>query len=597
MALAPGEQEEEGGPLVFQRGKKLNDEFYIFSVRDDPETAYVKFSAYELESSETFELPFSYADFDALFKTHAELADPANKEGRYDWVIDRLDFATEAGAGLAGRKLTLASEPTVEEEAPAVKEEAGTATKARLTYAERVRLRHEAEQLEEKRAQNIALKSERNRKALVAELQAKKKLEELKVQSRQQRIDEERAERRERAEMQRHLEEERRKRYNENDHKRESRIATLEAERKARDLAQIMDIIQTAKQGKEAMRRRIEDARARKEEDDKVYSEEMAAQEEERKRVEQQRLQRIAERDERLRQSEKEYLQHRAEMIEKIAREKLEKEDAKQAYLRERATQRASQLREKHERIEAWETLEDIRTQANMTKDHDRNMLMLDHIEALRNQFQHKQQEAAARKQASVEQRKQSEAQAAAQKEAEKARKAEIERKRQEKIAIREKGLEEKNQEYCRHIRDLKTQESIKTRDQQESIEFAMEQAHEAKMQERQDKREQDQAAETIQAIRDENIRKRDEERDKRFAKELQDEKDKEQAKKVEAQARKLQRRQMDMENSTKVQEDENQKRRQMKILEEQREAMMRERAAERNKREQERHKSAAAEK
>merc|ERR1719253_150396 len=112
MALAPGEQEEGGGPLVFQRGKKLNDEFYIFSVRDDPESAYVKFSAYELESSETFDLSYSYNDFDALFKTDPVLANPANKEGRYDWVIDRLDFASETG-GAAGRKLALASEPTV----------------------------------------------------------------------------------------------------------------------------------------------------------------------------------------------------------------------------------------------------------------------------------------------------------------------------------------------------------------------------------------------------------------------------------------------------------------------------------------------------
>merc|ERR1712187_801281 len=73
--------------------------------------------------------------------------------------------------------------------------------KDRLTYAERTRLRVEAEKLEEKRAANIALKSEKNRKAFVAELQEKRKLEELKVASRRQRIDEERAERRERAEM------------------------------------------------------------------------------------------------------------------------------------------------------------------------------------------------------------------------------------------------------------------------------------------------------------------------------------------------------------------------------------------------------------
>merc|ERR1712217_816191 len=97
------------------------------------------------------------------------------------------------------------------------------------------------EKLEEKRAANIAMKSEKNRKAFVAELQEKRKLEELKVASRRQRIDEERAERREKAEMQKHINEERSKRYEENDAKREVHITALETERKTRDLAMIRE--------------------------------------------------------------------------------------------------------------------------------------------------------------------------------------------------------------------------------------------------------------------------------------------------------------------------------------------------------------------
>lgn len=101
MSGAPGapEEQEESGPLVFQRGKKLNDDYYIISVRDNSETAIVKFAAYELDSSETFELGYSYADFDALFKSNPDLVNPQNKEGRYDWVVDRLDFATDSSGG------------------------------------------------------------------------------------------------------------------------------------------------------------------------------------------------------------------------------------------------------------------------------------------------------------------------------------------------------------------------------------------------------------------------------------------------------------------------------------------------------------------
>uniref|UniRef100_A0A7S3S8U4 Uncharacterized protein n=1 Tax=Strombidinopsis acuminata TaxID=141414 RepID=A0A7S3S8U4_9SPIT len=591
MAGAPGEEQEETGPLVFQRGKKLNDEYYIVSVHDNAEGAYVKVSAYELETSDTFDLSYTYADFDALFKTHPELVNPAKKEGRYDWVIDRLDFASEGGT--AAKRLTLASEPTAEDETPAAKTGAPTkaAPKERMTYGERVKLRQEAEKLEEKRAQNIALKSERNRKAFVAELQEKRKLEELKVQSRKQRIDEERAERREKSEMQHHLDEERRKRYAENDKKREERIAALAAERKTRDLSQIKEIIETSQQKKEAMRKKLEEARERKIEEDKAAHAEIAVHKEEEKKVEQKRDQKIAERNARLKQAEREYLAYRQKRIDEIAQEKLEAESAKQAYLRERATQRASQLRQKHEKIEAWETKDDERTQNNMKKEHQRNMLMLDHIESLRKQFNRQQQDAASRKQASLEQRKEAEAKAAADREAENAHKAEMEQRRLANISHKEKHREDKNQDYCRHIRDLKTAEALRLREQMEQVEYAKDQTREARMREREFQSEQDQAAAAINALREENIRKREKERDEKFAQALADEKQKEHQRKLEQQARKHQRRQQEEERAEKSQEEENQRRRQMQTLEQQRETMIRDRAVERNKREQERHK------
>merc|ERR1719247_4107888 len=129
--------------------------------------------------------------------------------------------------------------------------------KDRLTFAERTRLRHEAEKLEEKRAANISIKSDKNRKAFVAELQEKRKVEEMKASSRKQRIDEERAERREKAEMQKRITEERQKRYEENDKKREERIEALITERKARDLQNIREIIEAANQKRRTCERSL----------------------------------------------------------------------------------------------------------------------------------------------------------------------------------------------------------------------------------------------------------------------------------------------------------------------------------------------------
>jgi len=575
---------------VFQRGKKLNDEYYIVSVRDSAESTCVKFSAYELETSETFDLSYSYADFDALFKAHPELVNPTNKEGRYDWVIDRLDFTSEGGGGV--KRLTLANEPTAEEEGHEGKASIGVpkpVQRDRLTYVERVRIRQEAEKLEEKRAANIAMKSEKNRKAFVAELQEKRKLEELKAQSRKQRIDEERAERREKAEMQKHITEERQKRYEENEKKREDRIKILEEERRKRDLAAIQELVEAAAQKKAAMAKKLEDARLRKKEEEDAMQADLAAKKKLEQKVESKREDAIAQRVERIKQAEREYLSLRERQIQEIASDKAAKEERKQEYLREKASQRAAQLREKHEKIEAWEQSEDLRTQNNMKKEHARNMLMLDHIESLRQQFSQEQALAAARKEAALEQRKEREAKEAEELAVTNQKKAELDRKRQESIAHREASRHEKNNQYCMKIRDMKTAQALRVREAADAVEEAREKTRDEKLRERQFRAEQDYAAARVASQREDNIKAKEQDRDRKFAAMIKERKEHEMQKGLEMESRKHQRRQQEKESAQKREEEEQQRKRQMAILEDQREQMIKQRAAERNRREQER--------
>merc|ERR1719506_641663 len=501
MAVAPGSgDQEESGPLVFQRGKKLNDEYYIVSVRDNAESAILKFSAYELESSETFELGYSYGDFDALFKSHPELANPANKEGRYDWVVDRLDFTTDS-RGVA-KRLVLASVPTAEDDSPATKpgQVAKAIPKDRLSFAERTRLRQEAEKLEEKRAASIAQKSEKNRKAFVAELHEKRKLEELKAASRRQRIDEERSERREKSEMQKRIAEERQKRYEENDKKRDERIEVLILERKTRDHEAILEIIEAANQKKETLRKKLEDARNRKQEEEAASYAMAAAKKDAEAKLEEKRVQNIEERNERLKQAEREYLEFRAKQIEKLKVENQEKNDKKQVYLRQKAAERAQQLKQKHEKLESWERLEDNRTQANMMKEHAKNQLMLEHIEHLRTKQSQEEAEAAARKQASLAERKERE-----QKEAEALAERQRSRREQEEksasnIASKESNREQKNQQYCEYIRDLKTSEAMRIKDQQTLVASARDKRRHKQLADRRIRTEQENAAAIINA-------------------------------------------------------------------------------------------------
>merc|ERR1719478_899904 len=139
------------------------------------------------------------SQFEELFTNDPELRASKNKDARYHWIIVRLDFASD---GSGGRKLVLGATPSPEEEEIGVPSSLGT---GRMTYAERQRLRYETERLDEKRAQNMAAKSDKARKAFLLELQERRKMEQLKAAARQKRIEEERAERREQAILEKRL--------------------------------------------------------------------------------------------------------------------------------------------------------------------------------------------------------------------------------------------------------------------------------------------------------------------------------------------------------------------------------------------------------
>lgn len=590
--ISDGEDKDDSASLVFQRGKKLGDEYYIISVYDNVDATTVKFSAFELESSETFDLCFSHSDFDALFKTNAELAAGTNKERRYDWVIDRLD-AVPGDSGGVFKRLVLLDEPTREDDGrvPASRSGVGQVAvqKDRLTYAERMRLKVEAEKLEEKREKNIALKSERNRRAFMAELREKRKLEELKLASRKQRIDEERAERREKAAAEKRILEEKTRRYTENDQKREERIRILEAERRARDLARIQDIIQTASAKKEAKKQMLEEARERKTTEEAQLQADFAAKQEVQRILDERREQQIGQREERLRHRELEYLANRELQIQNLAKEANEKDERKKAWLQDRAAHRAMQLRLKHEKIEAWERLDDQRTQNNVRREHARNMLMLDHVEALREKYSQDMQDANERKRQALDVRKDREAREAAKTADELAKNQELEESRDRHIVARESAREERNQRYCRHIRDKKTAEALAVRAQTEQVEKARERQRQERARERQSRSHADVVAAQTASMREDNIKKRERERDLKFAAQVREWKEREREAAVLLTSKKHQKRLHEKEDAERHREEESQRRRQMALLDEQRDDNIRQRSAERNNREQDR--------
>jgi len=343
--------------------------------------------------------------------------------------------------------------------------------------------------------------------------------------------------------------------------------------------------------------KKLEDARNKKQEEEAASHAMAAAKKEAEAKLDQRRVERIAERNERLKQAEKEYLEYRAKQIAKIAAENMEKNQKKQQYLREKATERASQLKEKHEKLESWERLEDQRTQANMLKEHARNQLMLEHIEYLRVQKNQQDAEAAARKEAAQAERKDREMKEA-ERLAEASRvKTELEAKRSSNIGAKEQIREQKNSQYCEYIRDLKTSEALRIRDQQTMVGEARDKRRKKQLEDRRLRTEQENAAAIVNAQREDNIRGKEKSRDQAFALKVQEMKAKEKDRQLEMESKKIQRRLQEKENAIKVHEEEQQRRRQLVLLEEQREAMIRERTLERNRREQDRLKANQGEK
>jgi hypothetical protein len=317
-----------------------------------------------------------------------------------------------------------------------------------------------------------------------------------------------------------------------------------------------------------------------------------AAKKEAQMKIDGKREENIAERNERLKQAEREYLEFRTKMIEKLREEQREKDEKKREYLREKAAERASQLKAKHEKLEAWERLEDQRTQSNLNKEHTRNQMMLEHIEHLRAKQSQEQAEAAARKQASLEARKEAEIQEAEALAESQRRKQELEAKRNGAIASREQTRDQKNSLYCDYIRDLKTSEALRIRDQQKLVQSARDKRRQQQLEDRRLQTEQENSAAIVNAQREENIRMKEKQRDRSFASSVKEMKEKEKERALDVEAKKIAKRLQEKENAVKLHEEEQQRRRQMALLEEQREAMIKERTADRNKREQDRIKS-----
>jgi len=264
MARRP---DETNGALIFQEGRCIDGEYYIIAVYDDPSSCNIMFSAYELENDSTYTYPLTYSEFDNLFRFDSELMNPSNQDGRFHWVIERLDFIiTHRGE----KMLCLAQEPTNDEED--IFEEADTKKTegvappqtGRIDAATRAKLLKELDTQDDNKLHNNLVRSEEARKRFLADLHSKRQLEQLKAMQRLVKADEEREARLAKLDLIRQQQEKKAMLIKAEEEAKKSTMAQLEVLMKQKEAQAIRRLIQERDEADRGMGKEKDAARQKR---------------------------------------------------------------------------------------------------------------------------------------------------------------------------------------------------------------------------------------------------------------------------------------------------------------------------------------------
>jgi len=156
MAIADEESmdEQDKGSLTYQESKVFHAEPHLCSVYDNSKRRMVTFEVYGLDTQDMLHRQYTYQEFDGLFRFNAELMNPNRKEGRYHWVIERLEIAQVGN----DRKVRLAAEVTKEVPELPIYETTRKIPTGRMDLKERQRLREQMDMLNIKREEKIRAK-------------------------------------------------------------------------------------------------------------------------------------------------------------------------------------------------------------------------------------------------------------------------------------------------------------------------------------------------------------------------------------------------------------------------------------------------------
>jgi len=352
------------GTLIFQEGKKIEGEFYVIAVYDDPRSCTISFSAYELENDATYTYPLTYSEFDALFKFDSELMNPANQDGRFHWVIERLDFVQDTG----GQKvLCLAQDPTPEGEEDDLVEDKGKKSGVappvggKVDAATRVKLLKELDTQDDEKLHRELVKTENARKRFLTDLHSKRQLEQLKAAQRLMKADEERDTRLAKLEMIKQQQAEKAAAHKTLEEAKKSTVAQLEALMKQKEAAQIRRLIQEKDEQDRGMGREKDAARQRRKMQDRNANEVKKIEAERAQQLARKRADQVVKVDTVLDRKNRQIAEVVRDFKESEKAQKVELDETKEKIIEDLWAEKAEVRQELEKKNEEFEAMEEVR--------------------------------------------------------------------------------------------------------------------------------------------------------------------------------------------------------------------------------------------
>lgn len=376
MARRP---ENTKGSLIFQEGKCIEGDFYIIAVYDDPSECTISFSAYELENDCTYTYPLTYSEFDALFKFDSELMNPSNQDGRFHWVIERLDFVQDN----QGQKvLCLAQEPTPEaddeEELVEDKTKASTIAPAytggKIDAATRAKLLKELDTQDDEKLHVSLVRSEGARKRFLAELHAKRQLEQLKASQRLQKADEEREARLAKLDIIRQQQAAKALQHRQNEEAKKSTMQMLEVLMKQKEAQAIRRLIQEKDEKDRGLGREKDAARHRRKMQERSAAEVRAIEETKAKQLGRKREEAVVVRERKVQSVNRDLADAVFAHQTEVRQKEIALREEKDGIIEELWRQKSEARREKDKQREDFEAMEDARERVNLERETRRAM-------------------------------------------------------------------------------------------------------------------------------------------------------------------------------------------------------------------------------